>query len=45
VKGMKKGQLTIAELVKRNKEELLKDKQLIEKIEKRMEEKYLRHSK
>ncbi|WP_421384889.1 FbpB family small basic protein [Bacillus salacetis] len=42
---MKKGQLTISELVKRNKEELLKDKRMLEKIEKRMEEKYLNHSK
>lgn len=42
---MKKGQLTIAELVKRNKEELLKDKRIIEKIEMRIEEKYLKNSK
>jgi uncharacterized protein YktB (UPF0637 family) len=42
---MKKGQLSIAELVKRNKEELLKDKKLIEKIEERMEEKYMNYSK
>jgi uncharacterized protein YktB (UPF0637 family) len=42
---MKKGQLSIAELVKRNKEELLKDKKMIEKIEERMEEKYMNYSK
>lgn len=42
---MKKGKLTIAELVKRNKEELLKDKRKIEKIEMRIEEKYLKNSK
>ncbi|EDL65875.1 FbpB family small basic protein [Bacillus sp. SG-1] len=42
---MNKGKLTIAELVKRNKEELLKDKRKMEKIEMRIEEKYLKNSK
>jgi hypothetical protein len=36
---MKKARLTFHELMKKNKEELLKDKVLIEKIEKRVEEK------
>lgn len=40
---MKKGQVTIEELVKRNKEELLKDKVKIEKIELRLEEKYMKN--
>ncbi|MGF2615876.1 FbpB family small basic protein [Rossellomorea vietnamensis] len=40
---MKKGQQTIEELVKRNKEELLKDKVKIEKIELRIEEKYMKN--
>ncbi|MGD6803686.1 FbpB family small basic protein [Rossellomorea vietnamensis] len=40
---MKKGQLTIDELVKINKEELLKDKVKIEKIELRLEEKYMKN--
>ncbi|WP_409253932.1 FbpB family small basic protein [Bacillus sp. SCS-153A] len=42
---MKKGQMSIAELVKKNKEELLKDKAKIDKIEMRIEEKYLKYSK
>lgn len=38
---MRKGKVSLSELIKKNKEELLKDKALIEKIEKRVEEKYL----
>ncbi|MBE4908550.1 FbpB family small basic protein [Bacillus luteolus] len=38
---MKKGMLSMEELMKRNKEELLKDKLLLEKIEKRIEEKQI----
>ncbi|QOR68732.1 FbpB family small basic protein [Cytobacillus suaedae] len=37
---MKKGMLSMVELMKRNKEELLKDKKLLEKIELRIEEKH-----
>lgn len=37
---MKKRQVRFAELVKKNKEELLNDQQMIEKIEKRLDEKY-----
>jgi Fur-regulated basic protein B len=37
---MKKVKMSFAELIKRNKEELLKDQQLLEKIEKRIDEKY-----
>lgn len=37
---MKKRQIRFAELVKKNKEELLNDQQMIEKIEKRLDEKY-----
>lgn len=40
---MKKAKLSLAELMKKNKEELLKDKAQIEKIEKRIEEKYLKN--
>jgi hypothetical protein len=39
---MKKERVSFAELLKRNKEEILKDKKQIEKIEKRMEEKYIK---
>ncbi|MDZ5472817.1 FbpB family small basic protein [Bacillus sp. 31A1R] len=37
---MKKTKVSITELIKKNKEELLKDKSRLEKIEKRIEEKY-----
>ncbi|MGG7620698.1 FbpB family small basic protein [Robertmurraya sp. P23] len=39
---MKPGKLTLEELMKRNKEELLKDKLLVERIEKRVEEKIIK---
>ncbi|MEK3887871.1 FbpB family small basic protein [Bacillus sp. FSL K6-3431] len=42
---MKKGKISLSELIKINKEELLKDKALIEKIEKRVDEKYLKLNK
>lgn len=41
---MKKGMLSLVELMKRNKEELLKDKKLLEKIEIRIEEKHVTNS-
>lgn len=41
---MKKGMLSMEELMKKNKEELLKDKKLLEKIEKRIEEKQMMSS-
>ncbi|MEH7441196.1 FbpB family small basic protein [Heyndrickxia sp. MSNUG] len=37
---MKKKQLRFNELVKKNREELLMDQQVLEKIEKRLDEKY-----
>lgn len=37
---MKKKQLRFEELVKKNKEELLMDQHMIDKIEKRLDEKY-----
>jgi len=37
---MKKKRLPFHQLVKKNKEELMKDKSVIEKIEKKLEEKY-----
>lgn len=37
---MKKKQLRFNELVKKNREELLMDQQMLEKIEKRLDEKY-----
>ncbi|KAF0816795.1 MULTISPECIES: FbpB family small basic protein [unclassified Cytobacillus] len=37
---MKKAKMSFAELVKKNKEELLKDQQLLAKIEKRLDERY-----
>lgn len=37
---MKKKQLRFNELVKKNREELLMDQQRLEKIEKRLDEKY-----
>ncbi|AST89888.1 FbpB family small basic protein [Sutcliffiella cohnii] len=38
---MKKVKLSFSELMKENKEELLKDREQMEKIEKRLEEKYV----
>ncbi|WP_082306970.1 FbpB family small basic protein [Bacillus sp. FJAT-27245] len=38
---MRKAKLSFSELLRKNKEELLKDKAQIEKIEKRIEEKYI----
>jgi hypothetical protein len=40
VSGMKKKKFQFEELIRKNKEELLKDKREIEKIEKRLDEKY-----
>ncbi|MHC0039110.1 FbpB family small basic protein [Pseudoneobacillus sp. C159] len=40
---MKKERVSFSELLKRNKEEILRDKKQIEKIEKRMEEKYIKN--
>jgi Fur-regulated basic protein B len=37
--------VSFVELMKKNKEELLKDKLLIEKIEKRIDQKYIKQSK
>ena len=37
-----KKKLSLHELIRINKEEILKDKEVIEKIEKRVEEKYLK---
>ncbi|MCM3112399.1 FbpB family small basic protein [Lederbergia lenta] len=42
---MKKGKVSMSELIKKNKEELLNDKALMEKIEKRMDEKHLQLNK
>jgi hypothetical protein len=39
---MKKKKISMRELVEKNKRELMKDKVLNEKIEKRVEEKYLK---
>ncbi|WP_316569430.1 FbpB family small basic protein [Neobacillus sp. YIM B06451] len=39
---MKKVKLSFSELIKKNKEELLKDKAQIEKIEKRIDDKYVK---
>ncbi|AYA75901.1 FbpB family small basic protein [Robertmurraya korlensis] len=39
---MKPGKPTLEELMKRNREELLKDKLLVERIEKRVEEKIIK---
>jgi hypothetical protein len=38
---MKKAKTSLTELLKKNREELLKDKEQLEKIEKRIEEKYI----
>ena len=38
---MKKKIVSLSELIRENKEEILKDKELIEQIEERVEEKYL----
>ncbi|MBS4218795.1 FbpB family small basic protein [Bacillus sp. FJAT-49711] len=37
---MRKAKVSLSELISKNKEELLKDKALIEKIEQRVDEKY-----
>lgn len=37
---MKKVKLSISELMKQNKEEILKDKEQMEKIEKRLEDRF-----
>ncbi|MBN8203716.1 MULTISPECIES: FbpB family small basic protein [Bacillaceae] len=37
---MKKAKVSFAELIKKNKEELLRDQELLAKIEKRLDEKY-----
>ncbi|RSD26656.1 FbpB family small basic protein [Mesobacillus subterraneus] len=42
---MMKKKLSFDELVKKNKEELLADQQLLEKIEKRLDEKYTKPKK
>lgn len=39
---MKKIKLSFSELIRKNKEELLKDKERIEKIEKRIDGKYVK---
>jgi hypothetical protein len=39
---MKKKKLSLPELMKKNKEELLKDKAQLEKIEKRIDDKYVK---
>ena len=39
---MKKRSVSLHELIRINKEEILKDKEVIEKIEKRVDEKYLK---
>jgi G3E family GTPase len=38
---MKKKQVSYSELIRRNKEELMKDEARLEKIEKRIEDKYV----
>ena len=43
--NMKKKQLRFNELVKKNKEELLMDQEMMEKIEKRLDEKYAKSKK
>ncbi|MBS4208438.1 FbpB family small basic protein [Bacillus sp. FJAT-50079] len=42
---MKKGKISMEELIRENKAELLKDKEWIEEIEKRIEEKYINQNK
>ncbi|WP_156186985.1 FbpB family small basic protein [Bacillus sp. FJAT-27231] len=42
---MKKKRLPFHQLVKKNKEEMMKDKTIIEEIEKKLEEKYADKSK
>ncbi|MCR2821267.1 FbpB family small basic protein [Lederbergia panacisoli] len=39
---MRKAKVSLSDLISKNKEELLKDKALIEKIEKRVDEKYIK---
>ncbi len=38
---MKKKIVSLSELIRENKEEILKDREMLEKIEKRVEEKYV----
>ncbi|MFB9758171.1 FbpB family small basic protein [Ectobacillus funiculus] len=38
---MKKVKVSLSELIRKNKEELLKDKNQLERIEKRIDEKYV----
>ncbi|MFP3123308.1 MULTISPECIES: FbpB family small basic protein [Bacillaceae] len=38
---MKKVKVSLSELIRKNKEELLKDKKQLERIEKRIDEKYV----
>ncbi|MFC6603315.1 FbpB family small basic protein [Ectobacillus funiculus] len=39
--AMKKVKVSLSELIRKNKEELLKDKNQLERIEKRIDEKYV----
>lgn len=39
---MKKTKISLAELIKKNKEELLRDQELLAKIEKRLDEKHIK---
>ncbi|MFD2445440.1 FbpB family small basic protein [Bacillus sp. CGMCC 1.16607] len=39
---MKKAKIPFTDLIKRNKEEILKDRKKLEKIEKRIDEKYIK---
>ncbi|WP_342772875.1 FbpB family small basic protein [Ectobacillus funiculus] len=39
--AMKKVKVSLSELIRKNKEELLKDKKQLERIEKRIDEKYV----
>jgi len=39
--AMKKIKVSLSELIRKNKEELLRDKKLLERIEERIEEKYV----
>jgi hypothetical protein len=40
---MRREKISFMELMKKNKEEILKDKKKLEKIEKRIEEKYIKN--
>jgi hypothetical protein len=42
VSAMKKAKVSFLELLKQNKDEILKDKKKLENIEKRIEEKYIK---